>query len=288
MQELYAQYKGLLFKLAYQLTGSTSDAEDAVHDVFLKLYDVNPERLVKPKAYLCKMVTNRCLDLLKSARRKREQYFGHWLPEPVLTPNDKTLESVVRGELLSYAVLVMLEKLSPTERAAFVLREALDCGYSFIAEVVGKSEPHCRKLVSRAREKMGITHNDPVSAEAASEEWVHRFLLALQQGHVDTVMSLLAEDIILISDGGGKVPAASHPIESCERVVQFLFGLIRQAPHFEGGVHIEIEDINGQNGCVLRSSKGIVAVALTQVENNLIHKLYFIRNPDKLSLPRLW
>jgi|SRR5690625_126641 len=288
MQKLYTQYKGLLFNLAYQLTGSTSDAEDAVHDVFLKLYNVEPKRLVRPKAYLCKMVTNRCLDILKSARKKREQYFGYWLPEPVLTQHDTTLESIVRGELLSYALLVMLEKLSPSQRAVFVLREALGCEYSFIAEVIGKSELNCRKMVSRARKKMGITHNDLIRAEVASEEWVRRFILALQQGHVDTVVSLLAEDIILISDGGGKVPAAIHPIESHERIVQFLFGLIRQAPHFEGGVHIEIKNINGQHGCVLRSSKGIVAVALTQFKNNSIHKLYFIRNPDKLSLPRLW
>src|SRR5690625_4172785 len=123
-------------------------------------------------------------------------------------PKDKPLESVVRGVLLSYAVLVMLEKLAPVQRAIFVLREAFGFEYSFIADVVGKSEPNCHKLVCRARGKMGITHDVPVSADAVSKEWVCRFVSAFEKSHVDTVVSLLAEDIILLSDGGGKVPAA--------------------------------------------------------------------------------
>ncbi len=284
MQELYEQYKGLLFTLAYQLIGSASDAEDAVQDVFLKVYDVKPERLVEPKAYLCKMVTNRCLDILKSARKRRERYFGQWLPEPILTPNDEPFESAVRGELLSFAMLVLLEKLTPVERAVFVLREALCFEYSVIAGWVGKSEANCRKLISRARGKMGISSDEPVNSEAAGEEWVRRFLSALEQGNVDTVVSLLAEDVVLISDGGGKAFAAVHPIESRDRVVRFLLGLIRKVPHFEGGVYVEIKDINGQTGLVIRSNEGIVAVALMHVENNLIRNLYFVRNPDKLRL----
>jgi RNA polymerase sigma-70 factor (TIGR02957 family) len=284
MQELYEQYKGLLFTLAYQLTGSASDAEDVVQDVFLKLYDVKPERLVEPKAYLCKMVTNRCRDLFKSARKRREQYFGQWLPEPILTPNDESFESVVRGELLSYAMLVLLERLSPAERAVFVLREALGFEYPDIAELVGKNEANCRKLISRARGKMGITPEEPVYPEAASEEWVSRFLAALEQGNMDTVLSMLAEDVVLVSDGGGKAIAAVHPIESRDLVARFLLGLIRKAPHYEGGVHVEMRDINGQTGLVVRSGEGIETVALMHVERNAIRNLYFVRNPDKLRL----
>jgi RNA polymerase sigma factor (sigma-70 family) len=283
MQELYEQYKGLLFTLAYQLTGSVSDAEDAVQDVFLKLYDVKLERLVEPKAYLCKMVTNRCRDLYKSARKRREQYFGQWLPEPLLTPNDESFESVVQGELLSYAMLVLLERLSLTERAVFVLREALGFEYTDIAELVGKSEANCRKLISRARGKMGITPDEPVHPEAASEEWVRRLLAALEQGNVDMVVSMLAKDVVLVSDGGGKASAAVHPIVSSDLVTRFLLGLIRKNPHSEGDVHIEIRDINGQTGVVIRSGKSIVTVALMHVERNSIRNLYFIRNPDKLS-----
>lgn len=282
MQELYEHYKGLLFTLAYQLTGSVSDAEDAVQDVFLKLYDVKLDRLFEPKAYLCKMVTNRCRDLFNSARKRREQYFGQWLPEPLLTPNDESFESVVQGELLSYAMLVLLEKLSLTERAVFVLREALGFEYANIAELVGKSEANCRKLISRARGKMGITPDEPVNPEAASEEWVRRLLAALEQGNVDRVVSMLAKDVVLVSDGGGKAFAAVHPIESRDLVARFLLGLTRKAPHYEGGVHVEMRDINGQTGLVVRSGDGIVTVALMHVERNSIRNLYFVRNPDKL------
>ena len=158
MEELYCQYKSLLFTLAYQITGSAAEAEDAVQDVFIKAYDVHPERLEEPKAYLCKMVTNRCLDLQKSARRKREIYVGPWLPEPFRTPEEETLEStVVRRDMLSYAMLVLLERLTPTERVVFVLREALGFDYPEIAKLLDKKEANCRKLMSRARSKIGIS-----------------------------------------------------------------------------------------------------------------------------------
>jgi RNA polymerase sigma factor (sigma-70 family) len=287
MQELYTQYKGLLLKLAYQLTGSFSDAEDAVQDVFLKIYDVKPASFVQPKAYLCKMVTNRCLDILKSARKKREQYFGPWLPEPILTPNDPLLESVVQNELLSYGVLVLLEKLSPAERTVFVLREAFGFEYSVIAKIVEKNETNCRKLLSRARKKMGILPDEPFDNELVSEEWIRRLLSALENGHVDTVVSLLSADVISISDGGGKKTAAVHPIQTAENVARFLLGLFQQIPAFGRALQIEIMPINGQIGLVVHSQGSIETVMLMQVKNKLIHRLYFIRNPDKLNLPSL-
>ncbi|MCR8630377.1 RNA polymerase sigma factor SigJ [Paenibacillus radicis (ex Xue et al. 2023)] len=282
MQELYEQYKGLLFTLAYQLTGSVSDAEDAVQDVFLKMYDVNPERLVEPKAYLCKMVTNRCLDLLKSARKRREQYFGQWLPEPILTPEDESIDSIVRSELLSYAMLVLLERLSIAERAVFVLREALSFEYTVIAELVGKSETNCRKLLSRARGKMGIGMEEPILPEAGSEEWVRRFLSALERGNVDTIVSILAKDVVLVSDGGGKTSAAVHPIKSSDLVARFLLGVIRKVPHYEGGWQVEMTYINGQAGLIIRSGELIDTVVMLHVERNAIQNVYFVRNPDKM------
>ncbi|MDX1807241.1 MAG: RNA polymerase sigma factor SigJ [Paenisporosarcina sp.] len=282
MQELYEKYKGLLYTLAYQLTGSVSDAEDAVHDVFLKVYDVDAQRLVEPKAYLCKMVTNRCLDLLKSARKRREKYFGEWLPEPIYTSNDETFESVARGELLSYAMLVLLEKLTLTERAVFVLHEALGFNYPDIANLVGKSESNCRKLFSRARGKMGIIREVQVYPDAANEEWVRRFVAALEQDNVDKIVSMLAKDVVLISDGGGKAFAAVKPIESPNLVARFLLGLVRKAQHYEGGIYVEMRDINGQTGIVVRSGEGIETVLLMHVEGNSIRNLYFVRNPDKL------
>jgi RNA polymerase sigma factor (sigma-70 family) len=284
MEEMYEKYKMLLFKLAYQLTGSVSDAEDAVHDVFLKLYDVPPEKLEEPKAYLCKMVTNRCLDLQKSACKKREQYFGEWLPEPLGNSTDDSMESsVIRDDLLSYGMLVLLEKLTPSERIVFVLRVALSFEYHEIAELIEKSEGNCRKLFSRASAKMGIRSDGVVHFEKESQEMVHDFIVALKHGNMNKIASLLDQNVVLVSDGGGKVSAAFGPIETRNYVVDFLLGPIRQASMVDGISQIEIRQINGQPAFVFRSNEGINTVGLLHIEHNLIQNLYFIRNPDKLT-----
>jgi RNA polymerase sigma factor (sigma-70 family) len=191
MQEMYEKYKKLLFKLAYQLTGSVSDAEDVVHDVFLKLYDVPPEKLGEPKAYLCKMVTNRCRDLQKTARKKREQYLGEWLPEPFSNSEEDSMESVIRDDELSYGMLVLLKKLTPTERVVFVLRVALSFEYHVIAELIEKSDANCRKIFSRASAKMRISSEEEVHSEAASQEIVHYVMIALKQGNLNQVVSMI-------------------------------------------------------------------------------------------------
>ncbi|MFD1176358.1 RNA polymerase sigma-70 factor [Paenibacillus puldeungensis] len=285
MQELYERYHRLLFTLAYQMTGSVSDAEDTVQDVFLKLADVHPDKLAEPKAYLCKMATNRCMDLLKSARRKREQYFGQWLPEPVRTGNDEPFEAVARQQMLSYAMLVLLEQLTPAERAAFVLREALDLDYAVIADLIERSEANCRKLVSRARGKVGGARREAETACSyeLSQDWIHRFLSALKLENTKQLVSLLAEDVAVISDGGGKVTAAVQPIESRDRVVQFLFGLFRKASHStETDAHIEIAELNGQPGLIYMVGTRIDTAVLMDTENHRIRNLFFMRNPDKI------
>lgn len=284
MKELYEKYKRLLFTLAYQLTGSATDAEDAVQDVFMKLHELNPKHFEQPKAYLCKMVTNRCLDLLRSARKQREQYFGPWLPEPILTSGDESLEAVVRSELLSYAMLVLLERLSPAERAVFVLREALRFDFPEIARLVNKSEVNCRKLLSRARGKMGISEEEKVRSESAGEEWVRRFVAELEEGNVDKVLSLLAEDVTLVADGGGKAIAGVHPIHSRDHVARFLFGILRKTTHAEQGMQIELTSLNGQTGIVVRLGNTIDTIVLLNMENGVVKNLYFVRNPDKMNL----
>jgi RNA polymerase sigma factor (sigma-70 family) len=266
MQELYTQYKGLLFKLAYQLTGSVSDAEDVVQDVFLKIYDVPPERLAEPKAYLCKMVTNRCRDLHKS----------------FLSSDEDSMESVVRDDLLSYAMLVLLERLTVSERVVFVLREALGFDYHEIAELIEKSEVNCRKLFSRASSKMGLTSEEIVHTEAANQEWLNGFMAALKQGNTNQILSLLNQDVVLITDGGGKAQATVNPIITRDRVARFLLGPIRQLSTIEGAA-VEIDRINGQPGIILRSSEGIHTVVMLHVEGDLIRNLYVVRNPDKLK-----
>lgn len=283
MQEMYEKYKMLLFKLAYQLTGSVSDAEDVVHDVFLKLYDVPPEKLGEPKAYLCKMVTNRCRDLQKTARKKREQYFGEWLPEPFSKSEEDSIDSVIRDDELSYGILVLLEKLTPTERVVFVLREALGFDYHEIAKLIEKSEVNCRKLFSRANAKMGINSEEEGHSEAASQDLVHDFIIALKQGNLNQIISMLDQNVVLVSDGGGKVLAAVKPILARDRVVKFLFGAVRKVSMVDGISHIEISQINGQPALILSSNEGIHTVGMFHVENNMIRNIYIVRNPDKLK-----
>lgn len=284
MLGLYQLYKGLLFKLAYQLTGSVSDAEDIVHDVFLKLYSVSPDKLAEPKAYLCKMVVNRCRDIQKSGRKKREQYYGEWLPEPLSDSNEDSMESIFRDEQLSYGILVLLERLTPTERVVFVLREALGFEYDEIAKLIEKTEVNCRKLFSRARAKMEIKpEGDAPSSEAVSQELIHDFLAALKKGNTDQIISLLDKNAMLVSDGGGKVTAAVEPIKTRELVAQFLLGPVRNASLIEGISHIETSQINGQPAFIVRSSEGIHTVGMFHVERNKIHNVYIVRNPDKLK-----
>ncbi|QOS98704.1 RNA polymerase sigma-70 factor [Brevibacterium sp. JNUCC-42] len=283
MKDLYERYKGLLFRLAYQLTGSAADAEDIVQDVFVKVHDISPEQLTEPKAYLCKMTTNRCLDVLKSARKKRELYTGPWLPEPIPTPNADPFESVVHKDLLSYAMLVLLERLSPAERAVFVLREALCFEYTDIADLVGKSEANCRKLVSRARSKMGITSDELISAEETGGEWISQFLFALEQANTEMLLSLLSEDAVLLSDGGGKRLAAIHPIVTRDRVARFLIGLIRKASQDKADIRVELMPLNGQTGFVIRHGEYIETVVFLHIEQAAIRSIYFVRNPEKLK-----
>jgi RNA polymerase sigma-70 factor (TIGR02957 family) len=284
MEELYDQYKALLFTLAYQLTGSVADAEDAVQDVFVKACAVEPEHVEQPKAYLCKMVTNRCLDMQKSARRKREMYVGPWLPEPIRTPEADTLETIVRRDLLSYAMLVLLERLTPAERTVFVLREALGFDYPEIAELLGKQEASCRKLMSRARSKMGISEEEATAAEAVELEWVSRFLTSLEQGNVDHVLSLLTEDVMLFSDGGGKVAAATRPIQTRDHVARFLLGTFKGLEsYYQGNFHFEVASLNGETSLVLRSGDETAAAIFIQPRRGKFAGIYIVRNPDKLT-----
>ncbi|SFP65447.1 RNA polymerase sigma factor SigJ [Salibacterium halotolerans] len=284
MEELYDQYRALLFTLAYQLTGSAADAEDVVQDVFFKVCYVPPERLDKPKAYLCKMVTNRCLDLQKSARKKREVYVGPWLPEPIRTSETDTLETVVRRELLSYAMLVLLERLTPAERAVFVLREALAFSYSEIAELLGRQETNCRKLISRARSKMELSESDTVEAEEVEWEWVNQFLTSLEHGNVDDVLSLLTEDVVLVSDGGGKVIAVARPVQTREKVAQFITGALEGLqPFYQEKLHLEPVSLNGETGIVLRAGDETAAAIFIQFRRGKFAGIYIVRNPDKLT-----
>lgn len=284
MQELYQQYKPLLFHLAYQMSGSIADAEDAVQDVFVKLAAVNIQQIAEPKAYLCKMVANRCLDELKSARKRREQYVGPWLPEPLPTAGQPDLvELVIQDEQLSYGLLVLLERLTPGERAVFVLREAMGFDYADIAELLDRSAAGCRKLMSRAKGKLGgLDHVNSGSADVG--RWVEHFLAALAAGKVNTVVAMLSEDAVLLSDGGGKVSAATRPLVTREAVAKFLIGVTaKQTISADGTSGYELTKLNGQAGLLFRSGTVVHTAVLFALDEGLLSRVYIIRNPDKLA-----
>jgi RNA polymerase sigma-70 factor (ECF subfamily) len=282
---LYKQYKALLFTLAYQLTGSVEEAEDVVQDVFLKAYDIHLERLKEPKAYLCKMVTNRCLNLQKSAQKRREVYFGPWLPEPIRTSEVDTMEmTVVHRDLLSYAMLVLLERLTPTERTVFVLREAFGFDYSEIAKLLDKREENCRKLMSRAKNKMGISEKEAFATEPVESKWVSRFLTSLEQGNIDHVLSLLTEDVMLVADGGGKATAFKHPVQMRDRVAQVLLNGFKDIEfYFREKIHFELVQLNGETGILFHAGGKVDAAIYLQPSNGKVARIYIVRNPDKLS-----
>jgi len=282
MKELYEQYHRLLYMLAYQLTGSAVDAEDAVQDVFEKLSKVDSDPLQMPKAYVCKMVTNRCLDLLKSASKQREQYVGEWLPEPILLPIEEPMEIVIRNDVLSYGMLVLMERLLPVERAVFVLREAFCFDYATVAQLVGKGEANCRKICSRAKGKMGIVEEEFVGMMPINERWIQCFLHALKEGNVEKIMTMLKEDVRLIADGGGERIAAIRPIENRERVSRFLLGILKKAANSRKDFKLELKSLNGQEGIVVEYKEEIVIAILVQLENEKMKNMYLVRNPNKL------
>lgn len=289
----YRAYKPLLFRIAYRLLGMAQEAEDAVQDVFLALQSAPERGIEHPKAYLIRAVTNHALNRLTSARRKRESYAGPWLPEPLLTENmpapadSDPEESYMKQQQYGYAWMVMLERLTPPERAVFVLRETLEEDYGEIAGMLGRSEPACRKLYSRAKQKLGDVL--PGKTQANSDEgeaFVYAFTEAAQKGNLQPLIRLLTEDTVLVSDGGGKVRAALRPIIGKERVLAFFQG-IRSKGSLQGEL-LPVR-VNGQTGLVLlRENKPPFVLCFNPAPEGGINAVYLVSNPDKLRLAEIF
>jgi RNA polymerase sigma-70 factor, ECF subfamily len=290
--ELYSQYKPLLFSLAYRMTGSASDAEDVVHDVFLQ-WESRPAEvrsIQHPKAYLCRMTVNRCTDLMKSARTRRETYVGPWLPEPLaIDPSSDPQINVERDETLSFAMLLLMERLTSLERAIFLLREAFGYEYSEIALMVDKSEANCRKLMSRLRTKLaGASASAAIDSSMASR-LLSVFSLAASTGNLAPLMESLAPDVVLLSDGGGKRMAALHPIVSKERVSAFLGGLLSKYGKALTQGKISYKPIAANGGLALavfeqEEGEGVTSLFAFDLNNEgLLSNIYIVRNPDKLK-----
>lgn len=285
--ETYEAYRPMLLGLAYRMLGVWSDAEDVVQDVFLDYHEMEQEReaIAHEKAYLARMVTNRCLNLLGSARKRRETYVGNWLPEPVVAYGQAAADPAdewLKRENITYAMLVMLEQLGPLERAVFLLRETLDFTYADIAAITGKSEAACRQILSRARRKLGHAADVPPFRSERAAELAQAFIRAAEAGDTAALIGMLAEDAVLVSDGGGKVRAAIFPILGRERIIAFYAGLARKHGVERGYVTAEV---SGQIGLLLMEDGRPTRVAAFQwdSEGKRVERIYLVMNPDKLT-----
>lgn len=284
MEHLYSSYKPLLFSLAYRMLGSVMDAEDIVQEAFLALNRSGMEHVQNIKAYLCKVVTNRCLEFLRSAKNHREVYTGTWLPEPFVTADESDpMQAYLQKESLSTAYLLLLQQLSHVERAVFLLREALQYDYEEIAAIVGKSSTNCRQIFHRAKrslsKKDGAEPVDRLESEQATG-LVKQFMQALATGNAAQIMKHLSEDAVLFTDGGGKVNTLPHPLQGPIRISNLLAAFLKNVSSRYAG---RIAMVNGQPGLVVYLADKVQAVISFKIANGRIVHLYIVVNPDKLA-----
>ncbi|MWC30280.1 sigma-70 family RNA polymerase sigma factor [Paenibacillus sp. MMS18-CY102] len=286
IEQLYREYKPLLASIAYRMLGSMSEAEDAVQDVFVTISKLGTIEMEHPKAYLVKMTTNRVLNMMKAAPRKRETYPGQWLPEPVITMHaqDEPLEQMLRRERLGYAILVLLQNCTPPERAVFVLRESLGYEYADIASMLDKSEAACRKIYSRAAAKVGHSQREEHEAalDASIERFAQSFAEAVDTGQLGSIIHLLTDHAVLLTDGGGVVRSAINPIQGRERIVAFFTGIASKGSLTGRFRHVWI---SGQRGLLLeRADRSALAFIFEPDEDNrAIRSVYMVSNPEKLT-----
>jgi RNA polymerase sigma-70 factor (ECF subfamily) len=270
-------HRSVLIGIAYRMLGQVSDAEDVVQDAWLRWSAIDSTEVHDPRAFLIRITSRLAIDRLRQQKTQREVYVGTWLPEPVRTVRD-VADSVELTESISMAMLVLLESLSPLERAAFVLREAFALSYAEIAAALERSEPAVRQLLKRAREHVGEGHARYAPDPTLQQQMTERFLAACTDGNLDGLMALLAPDVTLVADSGGKAPAPRRPVISADHVARFLLGVMDKFPD---DMRIEIMNINGTPGIVGISS-GVPIGALVLDQREKVTTIYLVANPDKL------
>ena len=274
----FDEHRAVLVGAAYRVVGSVSDAEDVVQEAWLRWAGIEHEDIRDNRAYLIRITTRLALNRLREQKARREQYVGPWLPEPIAA-SDGPEAAVELADSVSMAMLVVLETLSPLERATFVLREVFDLPYDEIAETLGRSESAVRQLAHRAREHVHARQPRHHVDKARHNELTLRFMQAAGSGDFDQVVSLLAPDAVLISDGGGKKRAALRPIHGAEKIARWLFGVLAANPAFE----IRMATLNGDTAFIAYFEDEPDTVAFLESADGLISELYLIRNPDKLG-----
>jgi len=278
----FERERGRLFGIAYRMLGSVSEAEDVLQDAWLRWHGVEHGTVENPSAYLVRLVTRLCIDTLGAARNRLTDYVGPWLPEPLVRSEDDESPAALQelADDLSIAFLLMLERLTPVERAVFLLRESFDFSYREIAGIVGKSEENCRQIDRRARKSLAEGRRPAKADPAERDRLLGGFMTALKEGDLDGMVKLLARDATLYSDGGGKARAALKPVPGGDSVARFLLGIRRQAPP---DWEVRTAVVNGRPGLLNLVGDHLLSVVSFEVEDGLIREIYIVLNPDKLA-----
>ncbi|MFG3363962.1 RNA polymerase sigma-70 factor [Streptomyces sp. NPDC090032] len=273
--EAFVDHRNLLFTVAYEMLGSAADAEDVLQETWLRWVAVDLEAVRDQRAYLVRITTRQALSRLRTLRRRKESYVGPWLPEPLLTAPD-VAEDVELADSVSMAMLLVLETLAPTERAVFVLREVFDLGYDEIAEAVDKSLAAVRQIAHRARAHVAARRPREVISPAETRGALAAFQQAIETGDLQSLLDMIAPDVVLLTDGGGVVRAALAPVVGADKVVQVL-------GRIDAAMSVRPAQVNGYPALVLRQGDDVDTVMVLHIDNSLITGLYAVRNPEKLS-----
>jgi RNA polymerase sigma-70 factor (ECF subfamily) len=279
-EDAFLIHRRLLFTIAYEMLSSAADAEDVLQETWLKWDAVDQSDVRDPRAYLIRIVTRKALDRLRTLARRREEYFGPWLPEPLLTAPD-VAEDLELADSLSMAMLLVLETLTPTERAVFVLHEVFDLGYDELAGAIGKTPPAVRQIAHRARAHVAARRPRGEPSQAETRAALEAFRRALDTGDLQGLVDILAPDVVALGDGGGVKQALPRPVRGAAKVGRLLGLAI--ASFRDLGIVAEPTDVNGWPALILRHEGSIDSVLTVGIENGLITALYTIRNPDKLT-----
>jgi RNA polymerase sigma-70 factor (TIGR02957 family) len=277
--EAFIAHRNLLFTVAYEMLGSAADAEDVLQETWVRWAGVDLGTVRDRRAYLVRITTRQALARLRTLSRRRESYVGSWLPEPLLTAHD-VAEDVELADSVSMAMLLVLETLTPTERAVFVLREVFDLGYDEIAEAVGKSQATVRQIVHRARTHVAARRPREVVAPSETEGALEAFRRAIETGDLQRLLDILAPDVVLLGDGGGVKQTVARPIVGASKVGRLLAAALGSVA---ATVSLQSAEVNGYPALILRLDGALDTVVAVSVEDGLIAGLYAVRNPEKLS-----
>jgi RNA polymerase sigma-70 factor (ECF subfamily) len=278
----FDQYRSLLFSIAYRMLGSVADAEDMLQETFIRWQQSCEENVRSPRAFLVTIVSRLCINQLQSARVQREEYVGQWLPEPIVTDPASDPFGIIRvDESLSIAFLVLLERLTPVERAVFLLREVFEYEYAEIASILGQSEANCRQILRRARQHVSAMRPRFATSEHKQSDLFERFLSAIRTGEMEDLVALLAQDVVLHSDGGGKAIAVPNLVQGSHKVARGIFGSLKKL--VPANLVRRLALINGEPGLVNYLNGKPHSVITIDISAGRIQTIYIVTNPEKLS-----